>query len=182
MPCSKTMLVAKALVQHLRLFGWPGGQKSSSCASASRAWPGSSGIAPAPEPSWPCSPGSSGSAHEAKLAMHRWPCSRAPCGSPLDRPPWALQVGFFWRSWNLPVHTWMVAHVYLPLTRRNWSRRVCWLPLPLHLGTCIHFQAPSLVYPLPGMSPLLHVSWHACPLSGISPARHIHMHAPNLQS
>lgn len=32
-------------------------------------------------------------------------------------------VGFFWRTWNLPVHSWMLAHVYLPLTNRNWSKQ-----------------------------------------------------------
>jgi diacylglycerol O-acyltransferase-1 len=31
-------------------------------------------------------------------------------------------LGYFWRSWNLPVHGWMVAHVYLPLTRRGWRK------------------------------------------------------------
>ena len=33
-------------------------------------------------------------------------------------------MGFFWRTWNLPVHSWMVAHVYLPLTKRKWSKQV----------------------------------------------------------
>jgi len=31
-------------------------------------------------------------------------------------------LGYFWRSWNLPVHGWMVAHVYLPLTNRGWRK------------------------------------------------------------
>jgi len=31
-------------------------------------------------------------------------------------------LGYFWRSWNLPVHGWMVAHVYLPLTARGWRK------------------------------------------------------------
>ena len=31
-------------------------------------------------------------------------------------------LGYFWRSWNLPVHGWMVAHIYLPLTARGWSK------------------------------------------------------------
>ena len=31
-------------------------------------------------------------------------------------------LGYFWRSWNLPVHGWMVAHVYLPLTSRGWRK------------------------------------------------------------
>ena len=33
-------------------------------------------------------------------------------------------MGFFWRTWNLPVHSWMLAHVYLPLTNRKWSKQV----------------------------------------------------------
>lgn len=33
-------------------------------------------------------------------------------------------MDFFWRTWNLPVHKWMVAHVYLPLTHRGWSTSV----------------------------------------------------------
>mmetsp|Transcript_5660 Transcript_5660/g.14348 ORF Transcript_5660/g.14348 Transcript_5660/m.14348 type:complete len:462 (-) Transcript_5660:55-1440(-) len=31
-------------------------------------------------------------------------------------------LGFFWRSWNLPVHSWMVAHVYFPLVSRGWRK------------------------------------------------------------
>mmetsp|Transcript_33761 Transcript_33761/g.65824 ORF Transcript_33761/g.65824 Transcript_33761/m.65824 type:complete len:449 (+) Transcript_33761:56-1402(+) len=31
-------------------------------------------------------------------------------------------LGYFWRSWNLPVHTWMVAHVYFPLVSRGWKK------------------------------------------------------------
>eukprot|EP00283_Hemiselmis_rufescens_P007826 CAMPEP_0173430106 /NCGR_PEP_ID=MMETSP1357-20121228/8625_1 /TAXON_ID=77926 /ORGANISM="Hemiselmis rufescens, Strain PCC563" /LENGTH=422 /DNA_ID=CAMNT_0014394387 /DNA_START=29 /DNA_END=1297 /DNA_ORIENTATION=- len=31
-------------------------------------------------------------------------------------------LGYFWRSWNLPVHTWMVAHVYFPLISRGWKK------------------------------------------------------------
>lgn len=31
-------------------------------------------------------------------------------------------LGYFWRSWNLPVHTWMVAHIYFPLTKRGWNK------------------------------------------------------------
>lgn len=29
---------------------------------------------------------------------------------------------FFWRSWNLPVHRWLLAHVYFPLLERKVSR------------------------------------------------------------
>jgi len=32
-------------------------------------------------------------------------------------------LGYFWRTWNLPVHSWMVAHVYIPLhVQRKWSK------------------------------------------------------------
>jgi len=29
-------------------------------------------------------------------------------------------MDFFWRTWNLPVHKWLVCHVYLPLIQRGW--------------------------------------------------------------
>mmetsp|Transcript_52655 Transcript_52655/g.124360 ORF Transcript_52655/g.124360 Transcript_52655/m.124360 type:complete len:280 (-) Transcript_52655:88-927(-) len=35
----------------------------------------------------------------------------------------ATTVEYFWKSWNLPVHQWMVAHVYLPLVRNNICRK-----------------------------------------------------------
>jgi diacylglycerol O-acyltransferase-1 len=32
-------------------------------------------------------------------------------------------IDYFWRNWNIPVHLWMVRHVYLPLVRKyGWSR------------------------------------------------------------
>ncbi|EKX39945.1 hypothetical protein GUITHDRAFT_113937 [Guillardia theta CCMP2712] len=31
-------------------------------------------------------------------------------------------LGYFWRTWNLPVHSWMVEHVYMPLTTRGWRK------------------------------------------------------------
>ncbi|KAL6078071.1 O-acyltransferase [Balamuthia mandrillaris] len=30
----------------------------------------------------------------------------------------------YWRTWNIPVHTWMIRHAYYPLRRKGWSRSV----------------------------------------------------------
>jgi diacylglycerol O-acyltransferase-1 len=30
-------------------------------------------------------------------------------------------MDFFWRTWNLPVHKWLVLHVYLPIINFGWS-------------------------------------------------------------
>jgi len=54
-------------------------------------------------------------------------------------------VGFFWRTWNLPVHTWMVAHVYLPLTHRRWSKRSASLVIFL-LSAVLHELIVSIPF------------------------------------
>jgi diacylglycerol O-acyltransferase 1 len=30
-------------------------------------------------------------------------------------------MDFFWRTWNLPVHKWMVIHVYIPLLEKGFN-------------------------------------------------------------
>jgi hypothetical protein len=34
-------------------------------------------------------------------------------------------LGEYWKKWNLPVHCWLVRHIYFPLIRRGYSRSVC---------------------------------------------------------
>jgi diacylglycerol O-acyltransferase-1 len=36
----------------------------------------------------------------------------------------STDMSFFWRCWNIPVHKWMVIHVYLPLVKRGYSQSV----------------------------------------------------------
>jgi len=31
-------------------------------------------------------------------------------------------ISYFWRNWNMPVHNWMMTHVYMPAIRRGYSR------------------------------------------------------------
>eukprot|EP01117_Protostelium_nocturnum_P006908 TRINITY_DN2479_c0_g1_i1.p1 TRINITY_DN2479_c0_g1~~TRINITY_DN2479_c0_g1_i1.p1 ORF type:complete len:447 (+),score=109.46 TRINITY_DN2479_c0_g1_i1:56-1396(+) len=31
-------------------------------------------------------------------------------------------LGYFWRNWNMPVHNWMVAHIYMPAVHRGYSK------------------------------------------------------------
>lgn len=33
----------------------------------------------------------------------------------------ATSLDYFWRTWNLPVHKWLIIHVYFPLTKRGFS-------------------------------------------------------------
>jgi diacylglycerol O-acyltransferase 1 len=38
---------------------------------------------------------------------------------------WAFLIptsDYFWRHWNIPVHAWMVRHVYLPLVNNGFSK------------------------------------------------------------
>eukprot|EP01027_Heterolobosea_sp_BB2_P007061 GEZU01010562.1.p2 GENE.GEZU01010562.1~~GEZU01010562.1.p2 ORF type:complete len:144 (+),score=27.26 GEZU01010562.1:26-433(+) len=34
----------------------------------------------------------------------------------------ATSIDYFWRTWNIPVHRWMLRHVYTPLVSRGYSR------------------------------------------------------------
>ena len=36
----------------------------------------------------------------------------------------ASSLGFYWREWNLPVHTWLVRHVYAPARKKGMSKFV----------------------------------------------------------
>mmetsp|Transcript_25371 Transcript_25371/g.63622 ORF Transcript_25371/g.63622 Transcript_25371/m.63622 type:complete len:465 (+) Transcript_25371:81-1475(+) len=36
-------------------------------------------------------------------------------------------LGYYWRTWNLPVHQWLVQHVYIPARRRGYSKSTCYL-------------------------------------------------------
>jgi diacylglycerol O-acyltransferase 1 len=36
----------------------------------------------------------------------------------------STELGYFWRTWNTPVHRWMVACIYTPLLNRNVSKRL----------------------------------------------------------
>ncbi|PRP80579.1 diacylglycerol O-acyltransferase 1 [Planoprotostelium fungivorum] len=31
-------------------------------------------------------------------------------------------IGYFWRNWNMPVHNWMMTHVYIPCIKRGYSK------------------------------------------------------------
>ncbi|RKP18238.1 hypothetical protein ROZALSC1DRAFT_19594 [Rozella allomycis CSF55] len=37
----------------------------------------------------------------------------------------ARDVGTYWRQWNIPVHSWLKRHMYLPLRRRGISGIMC---------------------------------------------------------
>jgi len=37
----------------------------------------------------------------------------------------ATSLSFFWKNWNLPVHNWMVEHVYTPLRGFGFSKNQC---------------------------------------------------------
>lgn len=39
----------------------------------------------------------------------------------------AASLGFYWREWNLPVHTWLVRHVYAPARKSGVSRQMAGL-------------------------------------------------------
>ncbi|CAD6193928.1 unnamed protein product [Caenorhabditis auriculariae] len=34
----------------------------------------------------------------------------------------AETVSYFWKTWNIPVHRWALRHIYMPMTRNNWSK------------------------------------------------------------
>lgn len=34
----------------------------------------------------------------------------------------ATTIDYFWRNWNIPVHKWMLRHLYFPLRRKGYSR------------------------------------------------------------
>lgn len=36
----------------------------------------------------------------------------------------AESVAYFWKNWNIPVHTWCVRHIYVPLLKRGYSKLV----------------------------------------------------------
>lgn len=36
----------------------------------------------------------------------------------------ASNINIFWRSWNLPIHRWAVRHLYLPMIKQHYSRRL----------------------------------------------------------
>eukprot|EP01125_Pyxidicula_operculata_P011968 TRINITY_DN3921_c0_g2_i2.p1 TRINITY_DN3921_c0_g2~~TRINITY_DN3921_c0_g2_i2.p1 ORF type:complete len:434 (-),score=42.01 TRINITY_DN3921_c0_g2_i2:92-1393(-) len=36
----------------------------------------------------------------------------------------AQSLGYYWRTWNLPVHNWMLRHVYIPMSKRGYSREI----------------------------------------------------------
>eukprot|EP00802_Teleaulax_amphioxeia_P009995 Tamp_10020.p1 GENE.Tamp_10020~~Tamp_10020.p1 ORF type:complete len:534 (-),score=131.92 Tamp_10020:436-2037(-) len=54
-------------------------------------------------------------------------------------------LGYFWRSWNLPVHAWMVAHVYLPLTHRGWRKSTASL-LIFFISAALHELVVSIPF------------------------------------
>eukprot|EP01132_Coremiostelium_polycephalum_P001116 gene1116-1421_t len=35
-------------------------------------------------------------------------------------------LDYFWRTWNLPVHYWIIVLIYTPLRRRKWSKYMCY--------------------------------------------------------
>jgi len=34
----------------------------------------------------------------------------------------AKSLGYYWRTWNLPVHNWMKRHIYMPLINRGYNK------------------------------------------------------------
>lgn len=43
--------------------------------------------------------------------------------SPRAQDWWnATTIEGYWRSWNMPVHRWMVRHIYFPIIRRGHSK------------------------------------------------------------
>jgi len=39
----------------------------------------------------------------------------------------ATSLGYYWRTWNIPVHAWMLVHIYTPLTNRGYSKTTAYL-------------------------------------------------------
>ena len=64
----------------------------------------------------------------------------------------ACTIETYWRNWNLPVHHWMLRHMYYPLTRAGVSRTV---------ATFVIFFFSAFFHELIISVPFRHVSMHA---------------------
>uniref|UniRef100_A0A6B2L5C6 diacylglycerol O-acyltransferase n=1 Tax=Arcella intermedia TaxID=1963864 RepID=A0A6B2L5C6_9EUKA len=60
-------------------------------------------------------------------------------------------LGEYWRRWNLPVHNWLVRHVYHPIRRRG---------SPRPLSALIIFFISAVFHELLASIPLSMVRWH----------------------
>jgi len=57
----------------------------------------------------------------------------------------------YWRKWNIPVHNWLVRHVYFPLRRRGYSRE---------LGSLVIFVISAFFHELIASLPLSMIRLH----------------------
>ena len=64
----------------------------------------------------------------------------------------ARTIESYWRNWNLPVHNWILRHLYFPVTRMGASRLV---------GTFIAFLFSALMHELVISGSFGRVSMHA---------------------
>jgi diacylglycerol O-acyltransferase-1 len=86
----------------------------------------------------------------------------------------AKTVEEYWRMWNMPVHKWMVRHIYFPCLRVGLSKRaavvvvfaisgifheVC-IGVPCHMLRCWAFLGIMLQVPLVFLTNYLHKRFH----------------------
>jgi diacylglycerol O-acyltransferase 1 len=58
----------------------------------------------------------------------------------------------YWRNWNIPVHLWVVRHMYFPLIRRGNSKQV---------ATFVTFLFSALLHEIIISVPFRHIGFHA---------------------
>lgn len=64
----------------------------------------------------------------------------------------ARTLDIYWRTWNMPVHHWIVRHLYYPMTRRNISKSV---------ATFVAFLFSAALHEIIISVPFRHISFHA---------------------
>jgi diacylglycerol O-acyltransferase-1 len=64
----------------------------------------------------------------------------------------ARSIDEYWRKWNLPVHNWMIRHMYYPLIRAGWSRSI---------AVFIVFLYSAVVHEVIISIPFRSISFHA---------------------
>lgn len=78
----------------------------------------------------------------------------------------SVEVSAYWRLWNLPVHYWMVRHLYFPCVRRNISKTgatflVFFFSAVVHellVSIPFHMLRPWLFWGMMGQFPLIFIS------------------------
>lgn len=57
----------------------------------------------------------------------------------------AESIGEYWTLWNMPVHQWMIKHIYIP-TKAKWHKK--WLGLLVCFGVSAVFHEILIAVPL----------------------------------